>query len=99
MRVGSTRSKPNLAGWEAGREASVNGDKQVIKRFWRWLASTPQVEIHEEVDWINTKCAAAISNGKLPGDLLKRENVDDLKNACRNSRDRAFIAILYETGA
>ena len=80
-------------------EATVSAYKQAIKRFWGWIAGTPQGEHPEEVDWINTKGASANTNGKLPKDLLTREDIDDLKAACRNSRDRAFIAILYETGA
>lgn len=37
-------------------------------------------------------------NAKLPTDLLTREDVQALKDACQNTRDRAFIAMLYETG-
>lgn len=91
----------DLVEWAQSRDvadATVNAYKQVIKRFWRWLYNTPKGEHPEMVEWINTTASNG-GNGKLPKDLLTREDIDDLKEACRNPRDRAFIAILYETGA
>jgi integrase len=91
----------DLVEWTHDRDvsdATVSAYKQVIKRFWRWLAEMPQGEHPEAVDWINTTTSNG-SNGKLPKDLLTRDDVTDLKDACRNPRDRAFIAMLYETGA
>jgi len=91
----------DLVEWAQNRdvsEATVNAYKQVIKRFWRWLHDTPPGEHPDMVDWINTTDPNG-SNGKLPTDLLTREDIEDLKDACRNDRDRAFIAVLYETGA
>lgn len=90
----------NLVEWAQGRDvsdATVNAYKQVIKRFWRWLYDTPKGEHPEVVAWINTTYKN--SNDTLPKDLLTREDIDALKDACRNPRDRAFIALLYETGA
>jgi integrase len=91
----------DLVEWAQQRdisEATVNAYKQVILRFWRWLHDTPRGEHPEMVAWINTTPSNG-SNGKLPQDLLTREDVDALKEGCRNARDRAFIAMLYETGA
>jgi integrase len=79
-------------------DATVNAYKQVIKRFWRWMHDLPRGEHPEPVAWINTT-ANNSGNGKLPTDLLTREDIEALKDACRNDRDRAFIAMLYETGA
>lgn len=36
--------------------------------------------------------------GKLPEDLITQEEVEALLNECRNTRDRAIIAVLYESG-
>jgi len=35
---------------------------------------------------------------KLPEDLLSREEVQDLIEACTNNRDKALISVLYESG-
>jgi len=91
----------DLVEWVHSRdvsEATVNAYEQVIKRFWRWMYDLPRGEHPDMVDWINTTNRNG-SNGKLPTDLLTRDDIDALKDACRNDRDRAFIALLYETGA
>jgi len=89
----------DLVEWIHGRDiepTTINDYKKVVKQFWKWLAETDD-EFPEEVDWIQT--TPPRSNGKLPKDLLTRDDVDALKDACRNARDRAFVALLYETGA
>jgi len=91
----------DLVEWAQGRDVSdstVNAYKQVIKRFWQWMYDMPKGEHPEMVAFINTTEKNG-GNGKLPKDLLTRDDVDALKDACRNTRDRAFIAMLYETGA
>jgi len=70
--------------------------KKVTKQFWKWLEGEDG-NYPDKVDWITT--TTSNGNGTLPKDLLTREDIDDLKDACRNPRDRAFIALLYETGA
>lgn len=39
-----------------------------------------------------------VKHKKLPEDLLTQEEVEALLNECRNTRDRALIAVLYESG-
>jgi len=51
----------------------------------------------DETDWITTNHNG--SNGKLPSDLLTPEEVEAQIEACHNARDKALIAILWETGA
>lgn len=75
-------------------EATLNDYKQVIKRFWKWLNNG---EHPEKTSWINTGNRA--NNNKLPKDLLTKEDVENLIEAAYNSRDKALIAILWETGA
>lgn len=58
----------------------------------------PKGEHPEMVAFINTTEKTG-GNGTLPTDLLTRADITALKDACRNPRDRAFIAMLYETGA
>jgi site-specific recombinase XerD len=87
----------DLVAWVQRRDiapATVGAYKQVMKRFWRWLNGG---EHPDETAWINTKRNSG--NGTLPKDLLTREDVDVLLDACRNPRDAALIALLWETGA
>lgn len=69
--------------------------KKVIKQFWKWLDGEDG-DYPEAVDWITT--TGPNDNGTLPKDLLTRDDIDAMKAGCRNPRDRAFIALLYETG-
>lgn len=96
-----TNDVKDLVEWLHDRDLAdetVRGYKQVIKRFWRWLHNLPRGEHPEMTDWINTTPSNG-TNGTLPTDLLTRDDVDALKDGTRNARDRAFIAVLYETGA
>ena len=36
---------------------------------------------------------------KRPRELISRDELDKLVQACQNERDRAFISALYESGA
>lgn len=90
----------DLVAWVQQRDVSdstVNAYKQVIKRFWRWQADLPKGEHPEATEWVNTTSHSG--QDKLPQNLLSRDDIDALKDACRNPRDRAFVAMLYETGA
>lgn len=83
----------------------------ILKRFYRWLngrfdrGGAPEGfngkdEHPELVDWINTNSGNGNGSGsKLPKDLLTPEEVDDLIGAAKNPRDRALIALLWDTGA
>lgn len=82
--------------------------RKILKRFYRWInrqferETAPKGyngkdEHPEVVDWIPTHT----KNGsdKLPKDLLTPEDVDDLIKAAHNLRDKALIALLWDTGA
>jgi len=68
--------------------------KIVLKRFYRWVGDG---EYPECVDWINT--TDKNSKNKLPEDMLNEEDVLDLIECADNHRDKAFISVLWETGA
>jgi integrase len=38
-------------------------------------------------------------NNKLPEEILTKEEIESLLNACQNARDRALISLMYESGA
>jgi integrase/recombinase XerD len=67
----------------------------IIKRFYKWLGGTD--EYPPEVKWIKT----SVKNSwkKLPSELLTIEDVKALADATNNLRDRAFVLMLYESGA
>ncbi len=69
----------------------------LLKRFYLWL-------IENEVSTVPFKKVKAIKapsmdrNTKLPEQMLTSEEVRTLIAAGGNSRDRAFVAVLYESG-
>jgi len=87
----------DLVEWVQERDisdATVRDYKQVIRRFWKWLNDGKHPE---ETAWISINNQHG--NGILPKDLLTQDDIDALLDGCRNSRDKAFIALLWESGA
>jgi len=77
----------------------------IIKKFGKWLAYGDQmfnghfVDYPDSVSWINT-CIKSKDMTKIrAGDILTEEEIELLINATDNVRDKAFLSILYETGA
>lgn len=66
-----------------------------LKRFYRWLRKLPKGENPKETAWIRIG-----GGGKriLPEELLNEEDITKLVEACENSRDRALVLCIYETG-
>ncbi|WP_435153004.1 tyrosine-type recombinase/integrase [Haladaptatus sp. DFWS20] len=75
-------------------ESTISDYKQIIKNFWEWQHGE---ETSEMTDWITV--GARGTSETLPEDLLTREDVRALLDGCRNPRDAAFIALLWESGA
>lgn len=89
----------DLVEWVHDRDLAVTTQtdyKKILKQFYKWLEGEDD-EYPEKVKWLNT--TGPSRQATLPKDLLTREDIDALKDGCRNARDRAFIAVLYETGA
>ena len=63
--------------------------RRSIKKFFKWLGKG------DAVSWI--KCTSP-RNRKLPEEILTEDDVKRMINAARNSRDRAIISVLYESG-
>ena len=66
--------------------------KTNLKIFYKWLRGTE--EYPEEVRWIKPGQAR---NSITPGDLLTKEEVERMIDAAISLRDKAFIAVLYES--
>jgi integrase len=65
-----------------------------LRIFYRWLRQTE--DYPPEVKWV--KITLKKNNNKLPEEILTKEEVEKLANAADNTRDRAFILTLYESG-
>jgi site-specific recombinase XerD len=87
----------DLVAWlyTRGTSASTVVDyKQAIKQFWKWMNDG---EDPAETKWIRR--GPVEQKRILPQSLLTPHDVQALVEACPNERDRAFIAVLWETGA
>jgi site-specific recombinase XerD len=67
--------------------------KMTLKKFYKWLRNNDHPE---ETVWLKLK--EKLNNHKLPGDILKEEEVKKLLDSAYSARDRALIAVLYESG-
>lgn len=68
--------------------------KIILKKFYRWLRGTE--EYPPEVRWIKTNIKR--NKNKLPEDMLTEDEIEKLINAAEHPRDRALVAVLYESG-
>ena len=71
-------------------QSTVFEVKKTLKKFFKWLGK------EELVDWFSIGRA---SSNLSPQDLITHEEFEKMLNACRNSRDRAMLCLLYESGA
>jgi integrase len=74
---------------------SKNDYKVTLKKFYKWLRKLPNDQEPAETSWIKT---GHPKNGILPEELLTEEDIGKLTKAAENSRDRAFVECVYETG-
>lgn len=87
----------DIVAWVQGKDLadSTKRDyKVVLKKFYKWLNGG---EYPEKADWIKT--TRKNGNSKLPEKLLTEEDIEQLIETAENPRDKAFIALLWETGA
>ncbi len=97
FRYAEKRDIENIVLWIMKRDVAEDTKidyKIVLKRFYRWIG---QGEYPSCVKWINT--SRKKSTEKLPEEMLTEEDIVKMLEAAENARDRAFIALLWETGA
>jgi site-specific recombinase XerD len=68
--------------------------KITLRKFFKWLRGKD--ECPKEVKWF--KCYRTLSNRKLPEELLSENEVKALIDSANSARDKALIAVLYESG-
>jgi len=69
--------------------------RSMLKRFYKWLNGDKGYP--EQVSWI--KSTISKKDVKLPEELLTEEDIRKMVEVCNNSRDKALIFALYESGA
>lgn len=70
------------------------GFKIGLRKFFTWLRNSE--EYPKEVKWI--KLAIKNHKTKLPEDLVTEEEVKQMILTATNARDKALVAVLYESG-
>ncbi len=71
-------------------DSTVFEVKKTLKKFFKWMKK------EELVNWFSI---GTVENKLSPADLIIEEEFKKIFNACQNSRDRALISLIYETGA
>jgi len=87
--VGKINSNPDFKDWTKYNYLVI------IRRFYKWLRQTE--DYPKEVKWIHPRIKQ--HKKTMPKELLTFDDVKKMANATNNLRDRAFILVLYETGA
>ncbi|AKB26327.1 Integrase [Methanosarcina sp. MTP4] len=65
--------------------------KLAVKRFFTWLG------MEDKIKWIKTSMKK--NSSKLPEELLSEAEIKQMIEAAEHPRDKAIIAVLYDTGA
>jgi len=89
QRVIAEIEKKNYSAW------TKKDFRSMLKRFYKWLNDDKGYP--EQVRWI--KSTISKKDVKLPEDLLTEDDIRKMVEVCNNSRDKALIFALYESGA
>ena len=76
---------------------TIEGYTVQIKQFYKWFQGNDE-EYPAMVRWIRGGINANRKE-RLPTELITEEDVEKILKACAHPRDRAFISLLWETGA
>lgn len=76
-------------------ESTKAGYKSCLKQFYKWLRGDDK-NYPQEVEWIKER--RKNGNHKLPEELLTEEDVKKMIEAADHPRDKALVAVLYESG-
>lgn len=75
-------------------EHSKRDFRVALKKVFKWMKGTD--EAPDEVRWIRTE--ERTDQHKLPEDMLTEDEIKKLIDHTTNLRDKAFVAVLYESG-
>lgn len=89
--------KLDKAKTESGKELSANTTrdyKKVIRVFFKFLRGTDSPP--PEVSWI--ECKTKKSDEGVPPETLDEKDLEKMLAVCEDPKERAFLAMLFETG-
>jgi site-specific recombinase XerD/predicted nucleic acid-binding Zn ribbon protein len=73
--------------------------RRLIRQFTKWYLNEYHVEELERVrDAVDTMKIGNQESDIDPRELLTKDDINQLREACENSRDRAFVHVLYDGG-
>ncbi len=81
--------------------ATIGTYKAILKGFVGWVVAPDQFPSKQPptiVAWMTTHVRRRDKKRLERGDLLTPEDIETLLAVCRNPRDKALIAVLWETG-
>ena len=74
--------------------------KVILRRFYKWLYGMKESKDYPEiVSWVNIRMNRAECRLPSDGDLLTQEEVEKMIESSTQPRDKALIAVLWESGA
>jgi len=77
--------------------------RAIVKKFFKWLVQGDDCKTEKEyppiVSWISTTIKAKDKPRVQASEILTEEEVQQLIDAAINTRDKCFVAMLYELGA
>ncbi len=71
--------------------------KVMLRRFYKWQAKTKHYP--PLVDWISIRISRAETRLPSEGELLTEQDIQKLLPLAHHPRDRAFLSVLWESGA
>lgn len=74
------------------RPGTIRTYKKMIKKFFRVLGDG------EQPKWVQKLKLKSIETPVQPHDLLTKEELDKMMDACKHPRDKAMIAVLADSG-
>jgi site-specific recombinase XerD len=82
-------------------DLTINLYKIILKVFYKWLKNRENDDVDEwempkEVKWIKIKKSR--NKKKLPEDLVTEEEIEKMIKVADHPRDKAMVALLYESG-
>jgi len=70
----------------------IRNYKKVLKKLYRWRFDEDMPK------WVNAFKLGTIESPVQPSDLLTQNEVDKILSACRHPRNKAFIAVMLDSG-
>lgn len=91
--IGTIQNRSDFSPW------TKQTYKVILRKFFAWMHGMKGKEYPEIVKWINLRINKSECRLPADGDLLTIEDIEKLLNGATHPRDKALIAVLWESGA